>query len=416
MKRKIKIVVVSLGVLFVHPSLFAQDIERLPEEMPRIRTLEAEILNPDSLAYVPDDSMFIVEIADTLLFDGFSGPDEDLNDILLEKMDSLGNAWYIKKMFHEERDEQGIAGQYPVNLPDSVYIARLKNIHQVIDLSYNQVVKNFITLYTEKQRDLAEVILGLSAYYFPIFEEILDRYNLPLELKYLPVIESALNPQSLSRAGANGLWQFMYGTGRQMGLEISSFVDERRDPHKSTDAAARYFMQLYEIYQDWHLVIAAYNCGPGNLNRAIQRSGNKRNYWEIYYHLPRETRGYVPAYIAATYLLNYYKEHNLHPGMPGIPLQTDTVMVHDYLHFNQLSETLGIPKEQLRSLNPMYRRDVIPARAEKTYPLVLTHEKIRDFIARDTSVFAFQREKYFPDNTLINPSGNSAAYFTPADV
>jgi membrane-bound lytic murein transglycosylase D len=416
MRKKINIVLAIPGILFIHSLLFAQDSGRVPEEMPRIRMLDADLFNPDTLAYVSKDSMITLEITDTLIFDGFSEPDENLNDIFSEKMDSLGNTWYIKKMFHKNVEEVGESGFFPTSLPDSLYIARLKNIQQVVDLSYNQVVKNFITLYTEKRRDLTEMILGLSAYYFPIFEETFDRYNLPLELKYLPVIESALNPQSLSRAGANGLWQFMYGTGKHMGLEISSFVDERRDPFKSTDAAARYFLQLYEIYKDWHLVIAAYNCGPGNLNRAIQRSGNKRNYWEIYYRLPRETRGYVPAFIAAAYVLNYYREHNLRPGMPEIPLQTDTVFVHDYIHFDQLVAILGIEKEQLRSLNPMYRRDVIPAKAGTPYPLVLSNGKIRDFIAQDSLVFAYQREKYFPDNILTSPVSSAATYFTPADV
>ncbi|NLB92033.1 MAG: transglycosylase SLT domain-containing protein, partial [Bacteroidales bacterium] len=266
------------------------------------------------------------------------------------------------------------------------------------------------------RRDQVEMMLGLSAYYFPIFEEALDRYNMPLELKYLPVIESALNPKAISRAGANGLWQFMFNTGRQLGLEISSFVDERRDPVKSTEAAVKYLWQLYQTYNDWYLAIAAYNCGPGNLDRAIKRSGGKRSFWEIYYYLPRETRGYVPAFVAASYVMNYYKEHNLIPRMPDISLQTDTLMIRDYLHLNQLEKTLGIEKEQLRSLNPMYRRDVIPAKPDKPYPVVLPNEKINPFIDLDTTVFAYEREKYFPDNKLGNPVGLQANYFTPADV
>jgi membrane-bound lytic murein transglycosylase D len=232
----------------------------------------------------------------------------------------------------------------------------------------------------------------------------------------LPIIESALNPKAYSRAGANGLWQFMYGTAKNMKLEITSFVDERRDPLKSSDAAARYLKQLYDIYGDWHLAIAAYNCGPGNVNRAIRRSGGKTDYWEIYYRLPRETRGYVPAFIAATYVMMYYQEHNLVPLVPELPLAVDTIMVNNYLHFDQLEATLQTDKEQLQHLNPMYRRNVIPAKADKSYPLVLPYNKIDEFIDNNTTVFAWEREKYFPNNTLVKPVESTSGYFTPVDV
>ncbi|HUW06710.1 MAG TPA: lytic transglycosylase domain-containing protein, partial [Williamwhitmania sp.] len=196
-----------------------------------------------------------------------------------------------------------------LDLPDSVYMHRLHNIISPLELSFNGVVKSYIKVYTQKRKDKMEEILGLSDYYFPLFEETLDAYNLPLELKVLPVIESALNPNAVSRMGATGLWQFMYGTGKLYKLEVNSFVDERKDPVAATNAACHFLSDLYNIYHDWTLVIAAYNCGPGNVNKAIRRSGGKRNYWEIYYLLPRETRGYVPAFIAATYALTYYKEH-----------------------------------------------------------------------------------------------------------
>ncbi len=352
---------------------------------------------------------------DTLLFENEPAPDENLNDVFSEKMDSMANTWLIKNAFPNDSLDVHLARVYPKNLPDSVYIKRLEDIEQVIDLSYNKVVKNFIQLYTEKKRDLSEVIIGLSDYYFPIIEETLDKYDLPLELKYLAIIESALNPKARSRAGANGLWQFMYGTGKNMKLEITSFVDERRDPLRSTDAAARYLKRLYDIYGDWYLAIAAYNCGPGNVNRAIRRSGNKTNYWEIYYRLPRETRGYVPAFIAASYFMNYYKEHNLVPKMPEMSIQTDTLIISEYLHFDQVAATLHIDKDELSSLNPMYRRNVIPAKENKPYPLVLPENKIMEFIDKDTLVFAYNREKYFPDNTLVTPS-TSAGYYTPVDI
>jgi membrane-bound lytic murein transglycosylase D len=402
--------------LYAIQTLTAQETGRQRIELPRINMLDADLLNVDTMAIVPKDSIFTAELSDTLIFENIPAPDEDLNDIFSEKLDSLANTWYIQHLFHPNDAKPGVPDHFPTNLPDSVYIGRLQEIQQVIAMPFNNVVKNFIVLYTEKRRGQVEMMLGLSAYYFPIFEETLDRYNMPLELKYLPIIESALNPRAMSRVGANGLWQFMYGTGRQMGLEISSFVDERRDPVKSTDAAVRYLNQLHNTYNDWFLAIAAYNCGPGNVNRAIRRAGGKKNYWEIYYFLPRETRGYVPAFISAAYVMNYYREHNLQPLFPEIPLQTDTVFVHDYLHFNQLEANLSIEKEQLRTLNPMYRRDVIPAKPDKPYPLTLPNNSIMSFIDLDTVVFAHEREKYFPNNTLVNPITSTATYFTPSDV
>lgn len=341
--------------------------------------------------------------------------DDDPNTIFSDQMDSLFQSWDIQNKFNFDTSEVRI-NNYPKNLPDSVYIQRLMDIEQVVDLSYNKTVNSYIKMYTERRRNQVEVMLGLSAYYFPIFEETLDKYDMPLEIKYLAIIESALNPTARSRAGANGLWQFMYGTAKSLKLEINSFVDERRDPVKATDAAARYLTKLHSIYGDWHLAIAAYNCGPGNVNRAIRRSGGKTNYWEIYYRLPRETRGYVPAFIAATYAFEYHKEHNLIPHYPKISLSVDTIMINDYLHFNQIVAKVGIEKEQLRALNPMYRRDVIPAKTSKPYPLVLPHENIMEFIDADTSVFAYERDKYFPNNTLVNPTTSSSTYFTPVDI
>lgn len=397
MKLTTKSIIISLFIL-LSSNMFAQPADTL------------DVLTDDNLMI----DTFIEE--DTLSLESQILLDEDLNDIFTEKMDSLVHTWYIENAFTLDSVELTFINNYPKNLPDSVYIQRLQETEQVIDLSYNNVVKNFIKLYTEKKRDLSEVIIGLSYYYFPIFEETLDKYDMPLELKYLAIIESALNPTARSRVGANGLWQFMYGTAKNMKLEITSFVDERRDPVKSTDAAARYLKRLYDTYGDWHLAIAAYNCGPGNVNRAIRRSGGKRNYWDIYYRLPRETRGYVPAFIAATYFMNYYGEHNLVPRLPEISITTDTLLVNDYLHFNQIAATLNISKEELRSLNPMYRRDVIPAKAGKPYPVVLPEDKIMDFIDKDTLVFAYERAKYFPDNTLRNPTESTGGYFTPADI
>ncbi|MBT3385582.1 MAG: transglycosylase SLT domain-containing protein [Prolixibacteraceae bacterium] len=373
----------------------------------------------DSLLTFQTDTILLLDSLkepDALPISGEVFPNENLNEIFSGKLDSLVNTWFIENAFKPDSAEINFSKTFPKDLPDSVYIQRLRDTEQIIDLSFNNIVENYIKMYSEKRRSQVEMMLGLSAYYFPIFEETLDKYNMPLELKYLPIIESALNPKALSPVGANGLWQFMYGTGKGMKLEITSFVDERRDPMKSTDAAARYLKQLFETYGDWHLAIAAYNCGPGNVNRAIRRSGDKTNYWEIYYGLPRETRGYVPAFIAATYVMNYYKEHNLVPRFPEIPLFADTIMVNDYLHFDQIAGTINIDKNQLQALNPMYRRDIIPATDKKPYPLILPKEKIMEFIDNDKLIFAFERNKYFPNNTLVKPSESSSGYYTPADI
>ena len=372
---------------------------------------------PDSLVIelgLIDSTLNDTTITDPLLEDEIQ-VDDEVNAMFSNQMDSLFQSWDVQNRFLSDNSEVRLE-YYPGNIPDSVYQHRLEKIEQVVDLNYNPVVKRYIQMYTEKKRDLVEVMLGLSAYYFPIFEETLDKYDMPLELKYMAIIESALNPVARSRVGANGLWQFMYGTAKNLRLEITSFVDERRDPVKATDAAARYMKLLYDVYGDWQLAIAAYNCGPGNVNRAIRRSGGKADYWQIYYRLPRETRGYVPAFIAAMYTFEYYNEHNLVPRYPDIPLVVDTVNVTDYLHFDQLVANINIDMEQLRALNPMYRRDVIPAKPSNPYPLVLPVDKMLAFVGKDTSIYAYEREKYFPNNTLVNPTTSSSGYFVPVDV
>ena len=346
----------------------------------------------------------------------YSYPDENLNDLFEEKLDSLMFSWIVQNSYNIDTTA---LSQLPDSLrkalPDSVYINRLQALDSYVDLSFNETVKNFITLYTVKRRELVQVMLGLSDYYFPMFEEALDRYDLPQELKYMAIIESALNPRAFSRAGASGLWQFMYPTGRQYGLEVNSYIDERRDPVKATDAAARFLRDMYKIYGDWHLVIAAYNCGAGNVNKAIRRTGGKRNYWQIYYRLPRETRGYVPAYIAAAYFMNYTAEHSLFAREPEIPTYTDTLTINSYLHFNQVSEILKVPVKLIRDLNPQYRKDVIPARENKPYALCLPKEYISGFIDFEKQIFASNRDKYFPNNQIVKPSSGYSSY-AHADV
>jgi membrane-bound lytic murein transglycosylase D len=321
---------------------------------------------------------------------------EFLHSSFESNLDSLVGLWYVENAlgvypdsgWSEEPDTV-----YPW-FPDSVYIDRLERLPYQVDLTYNKFVRNYIRVYTGKRRELVQVVLGLSEYYFPIFDEIFDYHDMPLELKYCSIIESALNPRAVSRARAAGIWQFMYGTGRMYGLTINSLVDERRDPIKSTHAAARFMKDLYRIYGDWTLVIAAYNCGPGNVNKAIRRSGGKRNFWDIYYYLPRETRGHVPAFIAAAYIMNYHQEHLLFPKPIELPIPADTIMINDNLHLEQVSTVLDIPLRMLRDINPQYKNDIIPGK-EKPYALKIPVQYAMQFIELEDSIFAYQDSVYF---------------------
>ncbi|RMG80847.1 MAG: LysM peptidoglycan-binding domain-containing protein, partial [Bacteroidetes bacterium] len=259
-------------------------------------------------------------------------------------------------------------------------------------LVYNDIVKGYINLYANKRRKVTAKMLGLAPVYFPLFEEMLDKYELPYELKYLPIVESALNPNARSRAGAVGLWQFMYRTGKMFGLEIDSYKDERSDPYKSTDAACRYLKKLYEMYNSWDLALAAYNSGPGNVNKAIRRAGGKKNFWEIRPYLPRETRGYVPAFIAVNYVMNYHKEYGIYPQKPDVVcFKYDTVMVKDAISFTHLSQVLGIDKVYLEFLNPEYRYDYIPKSTEPQ-KLCLPVSLVGDFIANEKQIYAHRSQ------------------------
>lgn len=333
---------------------------------------------------------------------------DSIPESFLEKLDFYYTDWHTRRWdsthYVDYVDSLSMAESCKniISFDDSVYLLRLDSLQSAVPLSYNDIVRTYIEMYTVKKRFQVATMLGRSEYYFPIFEKALDAACIPLELKYLPVIESALNPRAFSRAGASGLWQFMYSTGKMYKLEINSYVDERRDPEKATQAAVRYLNDLYSIYEDWILVIAAYNCGPGNVNKAIRRSGGKKNYWDIYYHLPRETRGYVPAFIAANYVFGYYKEHGIFPIEPTFPPMCDTIMVDDALHFEQIAAKLDFSVEELRDLNPQYRADVIPAGFGKlyapSYALKMPYNHINGFIDNQDSIFACNRSKYFDDS------------------
>lgn len=323
----------------------------------------------------------------------------DLPVSMTYPMDSLLSDWKIRNFVVLSTDDCVTSTENPV-FSDEEYIDRLSRIPSVMEMPYNGIVRRFIDLYTGKLRNQVSFMLSASNFYIPVFEEALDAYGLPLELKYLPIIESALNPSAVSRAGASGLWQFMIGTGKIYGLQSNSLVDERRDPIKSTWAAARYLKDLYDIYQDWNLVIAAYNCGPGNVNKAIRRANGSRDYWEIYNYLPRETRGYVPAFIAANYVMTYYCDHNICPLETNMPADTDTIQITKRLHLEQVSELCNIPMEQLKSLNPQYKKDVVPGDVTSS-TLRLPHGSLCAFIDNQDTIYAHRSEELFKNRRTV---------------
>ncbi len=270
-------------------------------------------------------------------------------------------------------------------MPDSVYIARLSSLPYIIEMPYNTVVRNFIDMYVQRRPRQVARLLTLSGFYFPIFEEKLHQYGLPEELKFLPIIESGLNPTAYSPVGAAGLWQFMPRTAKNCGLEVNSLVDERLDPLKATDAACRFLRSLYAIYEDWNLVIAAYNCGPGNINKAIHRANGKRDFWDIWPYLPQETRSYVPIFVAANYALNFADEHNICMARLPYTLAADTILTNRRLHLMQVSEITDIPLTELRRLNPQYRMDVLPG--GKPYALCLPADMTGAFIMHEDTIY-----------------------------
>ena len=341
---------------------------------------EADSLGIDSL--VIQDSIEIIE--DTIIpIQPYytQWKEQDLTDIEFRALD-----WALSWL-----DTTGcVASLDTTSLPDSVYKARLQALPCVIELPYNERVRAFILRYVKRSPKQVARMMRMSEYYFPIFEEALGRYNLPYELRYLPIIESALNPIARSHVGAAGLWQFMPGTGKLFGLEVNSLVDERMDPVKSTDAACRFLTSMYNIYFDWNLVIAAYNCGSGNVNKAIRRAGGKRDFWSIYPYLPKETRNYVPIFIAANYAMTYGEEHGICKAPIEKTMLTDTILTTQRLHLHQVSQNLDIPMDELRRLNPQYSRDILPGGTP--YALCLPAEKVGAFIDQENSILAYKAD------------------------
>lgn len=329
-----------------------------------------------------------------------SGRDEviDLPEGMSVSCDSLINEWMAKKYLYP--DTTCANPDYNPTFTTEEYQERLRRLPVVMEMPYNSVVQKFIDQYSGRLRRTVSYALGAGNFYIPIFEEALDYYGLPLELKYLPVIESALEPKAKSPAGAVGLWQFMLATGKRYDLKVNSLIDERQDPYKSSWAAARYLRDLYKIYRDWNLVIAAYNCGPTNVNKAIHRANGVRDYWTIYPYLPSETRGYVPAFIAANYIMNYYCEHNICPMKTKIPITTDTVTIMRDLHMQQVAELCNIDVEAIQALNPQYRTQLIPG-SSGPMTLRLPTETLNTFIDLKDSVYNYRVDELLTRRSCV---------------
>lgn len=308
----------------------------------------------------------------------------------------LLESWFVKN-YTATDDRYNTEGD--VYVSDEVLIERLKSLPTIIEMPYNQIVRSYIEKYTRDGRAQVPALLGLGLYYNPIFEQALEEQGLPLELKYLPMIESSLDPNAVSKHGAAGLWQFMLATAKGLGMEVNSLIDERRDPYLSSEMAASYLKGLYDSYGDWSLAIAAYNCGPGTLNKAIRRAGGEpkdHDFWSVYNYLPEETRGYVPAFIAVNYVMNYYPEHNISPVLPTAPLVMDTLHVNDRIHFEQISQVLDLPVDELRILNPQYRADIIPGTGDTPRNLILPSQQIHAYLMSEEDIKNYEADKYNP--------------------
>ena len=385
--RKKRFIWILAAMLWMGPGVIQAQVvlddpeEILEEEEGEDEDDEIETLGEDEIAVTDmEGNEEVIEFPEAMTYD----------------LDSLLNL-YMSKTYLSGDNDCEMKNENP-SYPKEVFVERLSRIPSVMELTYNDVVQKFIDRYSGRLRYSVSYMLGAANFYMPIFEEALEAYQLPLELKYLPIIESALNPKAVSRAGATGLWQFMIGTGKQYGLEVNSLVDERRDPVKSSYAAARYLKALYKVFGDWNLVIAAYNCGPENINKAIHRANAKtpenpnKDYWYIYPYLPAETRGYVPAFIAANYIMTYYCDHNICPMTTRLPAQTDTVVVHRNVHLEQIAAVLGLDLDMLRSLNPEYRHDVVPG-LTKASAIRLPLADTGRFIDNQDTIYAYHADE-----------------------
>ena len=359
------------------------------------------------------------ETTDVRIEDEIAVTDKDGNEEVIEfpeamtyDLDSLLNL-YMSKTYLGTLGDCNMKNENPT-FPREVYIERLQRIPSVMEMAYNDIVQRFIDRYAGRLRYSVSYMLGAFNFYVPIFEEALEAYQIPLELKYLPIIESALNPKAVSRVGAGGLWQFMPATAKQYGLTINSLVDERRDPVKASYAAAHLLSDLYRIFGDWNLVIAAYNCGPQNIKKAIQRhraakgrteddaiTAEDKDYWQLYPYLPAETRGYVPAFIAANYIMTYYCEHNICPMTTRLPVQTDTVVVTKNVHLGQIAGALGIDIEQLRALNPEYRHDIVPG-LTKPSAIKMTISDVGNFIDHEDSIYNYRASEFLTRRAVVD--------------
>lgn len=328
-------------------------------------------------------------ILSLLCFSGYTR-EIQIDSTYYHRLDSLMCDWYVKLNDTSVEIEELESTRFTTNVPDSILVQRLEAINSYITLPFNSTVKNYMVLYSEKSNDKMQRILALADYYFPIFEEVFARYDMPLELKYMSVIESALNPVARSRAGARGIWQFMYSTAKLYGLKINSFVDERLDVEKAADAAARYLLDAYNTFGDWNLAICSYNCGAGNVNKAIRRSGSNA-FWDLYPYLPRETRGYVPAMVGAMYAMAYRDEYGLQKGETILPIQADTMIIRKNLHFKQVSEIVGVPIDILREMNPQYVHDIVPG-SEGESILKIPFSFSGEFVAREDTLYTHKAD------------------------
>ena len=366
-----------------------------------IRELEAYRLEKSVADSLAAEMLLMLEEMEEM-----DGVDEPVEEYSPEMTDSLLSLWYVHRQMevNKELTEYDMDSvRFTSDVPDAVLIERLEKMNSFITLPFNETVKNYMVLYSEKMPTKMGHILGLSTYYLPIFEDIFNRYGLPSELKAMAIIESALNPTAVSRAGAKGMWQFMYNTARTYGLRINSYVDERLDVEKAADAAARYLLDSYNIFGDWCLAISAYNCGAGNVNKAIRRAGGNKDFWSIYPYLPKETRGYMPAFVGALYAMTYYKEYGIVPEPVQMPAHTDTFEIRRNLHFSQISEVIGIPNEDLQNLNPQYIHDLIPGN-EAPYILKLPYNYTNAFLDNQDSLYTHKTAEMAGTKVLEGPS------------